>query len=114
MPNRFVILHHASPRGDHWDLMLENEEALTTWALPPQTLGEAFVCTAAPLPEHRLAYLEYEGPVSGNRGSVRRVDAGSYVTMEMGHYRLTGRCVVGILTVEKITNAEDRLQFVPF
>ncbi len=33
---------------------------------------------ALALPEHRLAYLDYEGPVSGNRGSVKRWDAGWY------------------------------------
>lgn len=28
--------------------------------------------------EHRRLYLDYEGPISGDRGSVRRVDAGTY------------------------------------
>jgi len=28
------------------------------------------------LPDHRSAYLDYEGPVSGGRGTVRRVAAG--------------------------------------
>jgi len=28
------------------------------------------------LPDHRAVYLEYEGPVSGNRGSVQRLRAG--------------------------------------
>lgn len=114
MPGRFVILYHDSPRGDHWDLMFENEESLTTWALPPQTPGEAFVCPAEPLPDHRLAYLEYEGPVSGNRGSVRQVDAGNFEASGANRYRLSGRFFKGILTVEKITDTEDQLQFIPF
>ena len=30
------------------------------------------------LPPHRLHYLDYEGPISGDRGEVRRVDRGEY------------------------------------
>ena len=33
---------------------------------------------AVPLPDHRLFYLDYEGPVSGNRGTVSRWDQGYY------------------------------------
>ena len=39
-------------------------------------LSEAVV--AEQLPNHRLAYLDYEGLVSGERGTVRRVDAGTF------------------------------------
>jgi hypothetical protein len=28
--------------------------------------------------DHRLAYLDYEGPVSNDRGTVTRVDAGTF------------------------------------
>ncbi|WP_146415091.1 hypothetical protein [Crateriforma conspicua] len=34
--------------------------------------------TATRLPDHRDKYLDYEGLVSGNRGSVRRVDSGFF------------------------------------
>ena len=34
-------------------------------------------------------YLEYEGPVSGNRGNVRRWEAGTYVKEEESADRLT-------------------------
>jgi len=72
---RFVILEHDHPHL-HWDLMLEQEGVLRTWRLAappgqPQTAAE-------PLVDHRLDYLGYEGPVSGNRGTVRRWDEGSY------------------------------------
>lgn len=78
---RFVLLKHSlppeSPRGTHWDFMLEMGEALRTWALedPPESDREI---AALPLANHRLEYLEYEGPVSGNRGHVERVDRGEY------------------------------------
>jgi hypothetical protein len=78
---RFVILCHQmppqSPRPDHWDLMLEDGDHLLTWSLPAAPLvGEQF--WALPLAEHRLDYLDYEGPLTGDRGSVTRHDWGSY------------------------------------
>lgn len=78
---RYVILYHEMPtisdRASHWDLMLEQAGALATWALdePPQP---GHVVAAQRLADHRLAYLDYEGPVSGDRGSVTRWDHGQY------------------------------------
>lgn len=73
---RFVILIHDHPHL-HWDFMLESDGALRTWRLesPPEPGREI---PAEPLADHRIAYLDYEGPVSGNRGEVRRWDAGTY------------------------------------
>jgi len=73
---RFVILEHDHPHL-HWDLMLEAGGVLKTWRLakPPVELGPIL---AEPLGDHRIAYLDYEGPVSGGRGTVTRWDAGSY------------------------------------
>ncbi len=75
MSNRFVILLHESPRGDHWDLMLETgtleNPRLTTWSLPPQQMPAqniSFICAGTQLPDHRIAYLDYEGPISDHRG----------------------------------------------
>jgi DNA polymerase Ligase (LigD) len=78
---RYVILFHEMPAGGerptHWDLMLESGSALRTWALPVEPSAD-MDCQALALAEHRLAYLEYEGPVSENRGRVTRWDAGEY------------------------------------
>jgi hypothetical protein len=73
---RFVVLQHDHPYL-HWDFMLESGGALRTWRLtsPPQP---DLLITATPLGEHRLAYLDYEGPLSGNRGNVVRWDRGDY------------------------------------
>lgn len=72
---RFVILEHDHPER-HWDLMLEDGAALRTWRLsgPP---GEGPV-SAEPSFDHRLMYLDYEGPVSGGRGRVVRWDGGTF------------------------------------
>ncbi len=73
---RFVILEHQDPRGLHWDLMLQAGEVLATWALaePPRP---GAVIAAKALPDHRLFYLDYEGPISDERGSVARWDWGT-------------------------------------
>ena len=78
---RFVILCH-DPAPDttqrlHWDLMLETENALRTWALSEE-ISSGVSVSARQLAHHRKAYLDYEGPVSGNRGSVHRWDHGVY------------------------------------
>jgi DNA polymerase ligase (LigD)-like protein len=78
--SRFVVLTHDHPKL-HWDFMLEREGVLRTWRLaqPPDTQG---VIRAEALPDHRIAYLDYEGPVSRNRGTVQRWDAGTYETVK--------------------------------
>ncbi len=75
--NRFVILHHSGFGREHWDLCLEHGEALLTWRLwrlPGEPGG--FPIPADRIGDHRKAYLEYEGPLSGDRGMVKRVDQG--------------------------------------
>jgi DNA polymerase Ligase (LigD) len=109
---RFVILEHDWPQR-HWDLMLEAGPVLRTWRLaaPP----EAGVDVAAqPIGDHRLHYLDYEGPVSGNRGFVVRWDGGTFEWQkgdsEDVAVRLTGaRCrgMLTILTVRGIARLED-------
>jgi|ERR1043165_1934250 hypothetical protein len=74
---RFVILEHDHPHL-HWDLMLEAGEVLQTWRLAQPPEEPACVIEAEALGDHRQMYLDYEGPVSGNRGTVRRWDVGSY------------------------------------
>lgn len=77
---RFVILTHDHPIL-HWDFMLENEAVLRTWRLSQPPAAGAIIF-AEPLADHRLAYLDYEGPVCGNRGTVRSFDRGNYVAVE--------------------------------
>jgi len=74
---QFVLLEHRW-NGVHWDLMLEDGEALRTWAIDAPVVPGAEL-PARLLAAHRRAYLDYEGPVSGGRGAVRRIDRGVYV-----------------------------------
>ena len=82
---RYVILHHELPAGaaltggrtSHWDLMLEHDGVLRTWAIPVEP-SSPLSCDAERLVDHRIQYLDYEGPITGNRGHVTRWDAGEY------------------------------------
>ena len=81
---RFVVLTHDHPDW-HWDFMLERDGGLQTWRLVESPLTPGVV-KAEPLSVHRLEYLEYEGPVSGGRGEVRRWDCGVYKPIEESQY----------------------------
>ena len=73
---RFVVLEHDHPFL-HWDLMLEAGPVLRTWRLLAEpSLGDPVSAEATF--DHRPFYLDYEGPVSGDRGSVKRWDAGTF------------------------------------
>ncbi len=73
---RFVILQHDFPFL-HWDFLLEQQPAAVTWRLlacPALNLA----IPAQRIADHRLWYLDYEGPVDGNRGIVTRVQNGHF------------------------------------
>ncbi len=95
---RFVILEH-SWNGVHWDLMLEEKDALRTWALE-SPLAEGRCVPARSLADHRRVYLDYEGPVSGNRGSVRRVESGTYKALCWSEDRVVVRLQASALKGE--------------
>ncbi len=93
----FVILRHDDPRGLHFDFMLEMGGVLKTWSVPQlPAQGKEITCRA--LPDHRTAYLEYEGPLAGSRGSVTRCDRGTYSIEHQSDSEL-----VVILSGEKLT-----------
>jgi len=106
MPARFVILHHRLENSEHWDLMLEQGDVLLTWQLPREPVDRSsFPIPARRIGDHRKAYLDYEGPLSGGRGEVRRVDAGAVridVASE-GRFQisLTGSRLHGRFTLER-------------
>ena len=76
-PLRYVVLHHEEVPQPHFDFLVEMTPGreLLTWRMPRWPASTGDYCVR--LPDHRNAYLEYEGPVSGDRGFVRRVAAGT-------------------------------------
>jgi hypothetical protein len=99
---RYVILEHDHPTL-HWDFLLEAGDTLRSWRLaaPPQS-GQRVA--AASSFAHRLLYLDYEGPVSGNRGQVVQWDRGDYEELpadgQQLQVRLRGRKLRGTATLE--------------
>jgi hypothetical protein len=75
---RYVVLRHEDVPEPHYDLMFETSpgSALATWRAPQWPLETG--TPIAPLCDHRPAYLDYEGPLSDNRGAVRRIASGRH------------------------------------
>lgn len=94
---RFVILEHDWPTP-HWDLLFEAGPVLKAWRLLAEPTAGRTV-PAEPNFDHRLLYLDYEGPVSNNRGTVHRHDSGTYDgNLERGELRLyTAAGTTGVL-----------------
>jgi hypothetical protein len=77
---RYVVLHHTGVDVPHFDVMLERPNGmLRTFRSPVWPIEAETVLVE--IEQHRHAYLDYEGPVSGNRGSVNRVEGGRYVAL---------------------------------
>lgn len=102
---RFVILIHDHP-FPHWDFLLENGASCRTWRLlNDPALSSTKILTEA-LTDHRLMYLDYEGPISGDRGTVVRWDGGTFewrvnepVTCEI---QIAGQEWRGIVRLERV------------
>ncbi len=102
---RFALLEHQWD-GVHYDLMLETEPdgPLRTWAIDEPIVADKDLSVRA-LPDHRAIYLDYEGEISGGRGTVRRLDWGVYERLEWTddyvRIRLKGDQLVGEAVLRK-------------
>ncbi len=116
--SRYVILRHDTPAGHsrplHWDFMLQAGDVLRTWALAGLPRAADGI-TAESLPDHRIAYLDYEGPVSGDRGTVTRWDEGEYqVVMETDReivVSVDGRRLTGTVQLERLAKGAPNWLF---
>ena len=109
---RFAVLRHDHPFL-HWDFLLEQGESCRTWRLmkapdtPDDILAEAIA-------DHRLMYLDYEGPVSGERGTVTQWDAGTFEWLfdrdDLVEVRLTGRKLLGLARLQRDDDARWTLR----
>lgn len=108
---RFVVLVHEMPvtsaRQLHWDFMLEQTDTLATWALDKAPKGgETIPCQL--LADHRKHYLDYEGPVSGDRGHVRQWDRGSFKSISLSTTQICvyvdGDRLQGTVTLSRVSD----------
>lgn len=118
MPGTYptVLLRHSLPDGcQHFDWMLARDDfgPLLTFRLAEDiSLGrKRFI--GPRLPDHRRRYLEYEGPVSGDRGRVDRVAAGHCEILLEGPDEIRIRIVLGSLSGEGrgVTASDGRFLF---
>jgi hypothetical protein len=74
---RFVVLRHEGIPDPHFDLLfdLTSGNDLATWRSPNWPISQPM--TLVRLKDHRRIYLEYEGPISKNRGFVKRIASGT-------------------------------------
>ncbi|MBI1323011.1 hypothetical protein GC170_07470 [bacterium] len=122
---RFVVLKHDWP-GPHLDLIIEMRNAagadrLPTWALYPEwSFDQIFprdrplAGRAVPLDPHRREYLDYEGPVSGGRGTVKRGCHGVIIDSDPGDDR--DRIRIDLIVIgpsEELTPGELRIDRKP-
>jgi hypothetical protein len=75
---QYVILRHEGIANPHFDIMLEEDAGsdLATWRSDEWPIHKPTKLQS--LQSHRREYLTYEGELSGNRGHVKRVEAGTY------------------------------------
>ena len=117
---RFVLLRHECPsegeKPSHWDFMLESGDVLRTWQLlelptPWSQASNVSSVIAHPLADHRLAYLDYEGPLTDGRGNVTQCDAGTYRLLEEQAesltFQLSGTLLQGPVRLSKLLEAGD-------
>lgn len=89
---RTVELLHALPDApEHVDWMLERDATapLVTFRAPRRValLEPGAAIDLERIGDHRRRYLDYEGPLSGDRGSVRRLGAGRVMSWTGGDVR---------------------------
>jgi hypothetical protein len=112
--SRYVILRHETRGGVHFDYMLEMGGVLKTWSLANQPAPGVEI-DAEVLPDHRIAYLDYEGPVSGDRGSVARWDRGTFEVESQSELelivRLRGEKLIGQASLRDVPHAQNRRRF---
>ncbi|MCC6228949.1 MAG: hypothetical protein IT432_06965 [Phycisphaerales bacterium] len=84
-----VILRHDTPDGGwhfDWMILLECGRLMTFRVV--ERPDEAHRFAGVRLADHRVAYLDYEGEISGGRGRVTRVARGQVRLTEVNHERV--------------------------
>ena len=99
----FYVIHEHSSRRLHWDLRLEKDGVLKSWAVPKEPPSEEGVKRlAVAVEDHPLGYGTFEGEIQpGNygAGTVRIWDRGRYEPLDIKEgkwvFRLIGQKLNG-------------------
>jgi DNA ligase D-like protein (predicted 3'-phosphoesterase) len=83
----FYVIHEHNARRVHWDLRLEKDGVLKSWAIPKEPPAVAGVKRlAVEVEDHPLGYGTYEGEIpkgSYGAGTVKIWDKGTYEPIEI-------------------------------
>ena len=113
MPKAFAILIHTGQGAGHYDFLLEQTQqaSASTWQFTdnplelmlPGDVNQTKI-VGRKIQDHRLMYLDYEGPLSNGRGQVRRLDGGTYEIISQADTKmifcLSGGAMQGLFTLE--------------
>ena len=113
--NRFVVQEHHA-RHLHYDLRLERDGVLKSWAVPkgiPETPGERHLAVA--VEDHPLEYAGFAGEIPKGEygaGTVAIWDSGTYETKHWDEgkieVRLHGKRLSGLYVLVKFRRAGDK------
>lgn len=116
---RFVIQEHRRRTSRHFDLMLESNGVLKTWSFDKPLKPYRCHLPIQPiklLPDHRMAYLDYQGKISRGRGSVKIRDKGIYQKIiwktNFKAVVLKGRKITGLIVILSL-RPHPRLHLLP-
>jgi len=90
LPVPTALLLHQTPAGRHHDWLIGGPDYRTDpssrlWTARIRPASERWrklgVFDLQQLPHHRRTYLRYQGPLTGGRGHVKRIDRGQVVIL---------------------------------
>lgn len=109
---RFAVLRHEGVPEPHFDLLVDVDgvSPLATWRCEEWPIVSPRILLRQS--DHRRIYLDYEGLIRGNRGQVRRVDAGPCRVAELSadHWQIAR---AGAMTLDLVRLDGDRWQASP-
>jgi DNA ligase D-like protein (predicted 3'-phosphoesterase) len=113
MPPIFVVHEHKASHH-HWDLRVEHEGVLASWAVPkepPVGMGEKRLCIR--VDDHELSYAKFEGTIPEGQygaGTVTIWDKGNVETLSWEEdlkivVKLSGKKLNGEYVILRFTKA---------
>nr|WP_320161657.1 DNA polymerase ligase N-terminal domain-containing protein [uncultured Methanoregula sp.] len=113
---RRFVLHEHFAKHHHFDLRLEKDGVLVSWAVPkglPEQPGVRRL--AIQVEDHPLDYIGFEGTIPEGEygaGEVKIADSGTYETLLWTHDRIEvifgGSKISGKYTLIRFRNAGDK------